>query len=48
MILVSPDFMKSEVPLHLEYYFCDSNLGTIENLDLLPGNSNVRMLQKLL
>jgi len=31
--LLRPDFMKSEVPVQLEHYFWEANLGTVEPLE---------------
>jgi len=31
--LLRPDFMKSEVPVQLDHYFWEANLGTVEPLE---------------
>jgi hypothetical protein len=39
--LLRPDFMKSEVPVHMEHYFWEANFGTMEPLELLASKLNV-------
>ena len=31
--LLGPDFVKSDVPVQLEHYFWEANLGTVEALE---------------